>query len=164
MQKIRKIALVALLSILIVGIAYSVVKYTQQVSNTANIMGYEIQLWNKGTSSSITAIPWGDLEKGTSKTTETIFGTGNMTLKNSGDYNCIFTWNIDPSTPLPSGTTVKLEQDNGGWDEIFEGVAGNIAVPKGVYIYNMRFTLTIAADALRGPLTFKIELKAHDVL
>lgn len=163
MQKIRKIVLVALLAVLMSSIAYSIIKYTTTITNTASIIGYEIKLWRSDTGIAVESISWGNLDKNSAKDTEQVFNfSQQLKLKNTGDYITCVSWKLDPATPLPANVTLTAAFENGGWNiwnPLVTDALGPIPIGS-FYDYPVNFILTIG-DAARGPVNFGIILSAQ---
>ena len=173
MQKFKierkaRIAAVILLSILGASFAaYSLVKYTSQVTNTATVKGYEMVLWRTdGTPQAVTAIAWGDLETGTNKTTEQVLGfTQQLFLKNRGDFILYPAWNLSALTPLPNNITLTCEYfASGTWKSLPQNDYNQFAwIPVNGLTAPIRFVLTVPLDAPRGIIPpFIINLLAAD--
>ena len=163
--KIASIILIAVMSIMLV---YATLKYTETITNQANILGYELKLWRNDTAQIVTSINWDGCEKGTTKTTEEVFAfLGELYIKNTGDYMAHSAWQLDPTTELPAGVTLICEAHiiDGAW---FEWAQNNYQetwakIPAGDLIdYPIRFLLTIDANAERGEFSFNILLHAAD--
>lgn len=148
--------------------AYAVIKYTTTISNTATIKGYEVTLWRTDTNEAVINIAWGDLDQGTSKTTEVVFGFEYcLKVKNTGDYDSYIAWKLDESTPLPEGVTLTAQwtnQGDGTWsNEIPQNdfsAFGLVSV--GGLSKPIRWTLTIGADVPRQSIDFTILLLSAD--
>jgi len=160
MQRKLKLATAVLVCLLMVSVAYAVLKYSTTVPNTATVTGYEVKLWNAQTSSFVTLIPWGSIETGTSNTTEQIFSiTERMYIKNTGDYAAFVAWHLNGTT-LPAGITVTMQYKTSTWLDLAQddyGKLGSIA-SGGLSTAWVRWTLTIASTAPRGPINFDIIL------
>jgi len=165
-ERKARIAAVILLGILGASFAaYSLVKYTSQITNTATIKGYEIILWRTdGTPQAVTAIAWGNLEKGTNTTTEQVLSlTQQLFFKNTGDFVIYPAWNL--STPLPNNITLTCENYVGGaWKSLPQNDYNQFAwIPVNGLTTPIRFTLRVPLDAPRGPIPpFVINLLAAD--
>ncbi len=164
-QKAMKISGLVLLSMLATTMAaLAVIKYSGTISNTATIKGYEVSLWRIDSNAKVTAITWGDIETGTAKTTEQVFGfTEKLEIKNTGDFPISFLeWKVNGT--LPSGITVTAQYKNSGWTTWAENTPddtiarGGMAV--GEYSLVIQFDLAVANGASRGPIIFDILLLA----
>lgn len=165
MQKIRKIALLSLLSILVASVAYSALKSQDHVPNNVTVTGYGLELWNtNGSPAKITSINWGNIEQGLGNNTETIFSSAKyIKVKNVGDYPAFFCWFINASTPLPAGCSITCEYDNGGWIELpqnqFYGKFAAV-IPVGDYGVPLRWNFTVGTSTPRGAASFNMILQA----
>ena len=167
-KRLKIVALMLLITLLTTMAAYAVIKYTEIIPTTGIIKGYEIQLWQTDTNTRVTAIPWGDLETGTSKTTDEAFGfEKKLKIKNTGDYPCWIAWQLDPETPLPEGCTLIAQYYYVGgaqWRPLPENMFSDSFTWKQwtTYTDSVMWTLTIDADVPRGEITFNILLLAAD--
>jgi hypothetical protein len=163
MNKALKIGGILLLSVLLTGIVYSVLQYTATVINTAYVKGYELTLWRKDMEVAVSSFEWGDLDKGSSKSTEDVLGVaGQLYIKNTGDYDLYFAWELDPSTPLPLGITLTAKYGGSAiWPpNNYNCFESPVIHPGGLDVYPVQFVLSIGSDAVRGPVTFNILLHA----
>jgi hypothetical protein len=161
MQRNVKIGVIVLLSLLAGGVAYSVIKYTGTIQTTVNIKGYEIALWRTDTGAAVMTIDWGDLDAGTSETTEEVFAfTEKLTLKNVGDYACYMTWKIDPSYEW-ARELLTCEFKDGTWQSFPENTFPmSSPIDVGGLWLPIRWTFTVPENYARGPTGFNILLVA----
>lgn len=164
MQKIKKIALLCLLSILIVGIAFGVLKYTEKISNTVTVTGYELQLWRKDTNARVTTIPWGSIDQGANKTSDAALGfTQKLTIKNVGDYDLYAAWKLNSTLPNGATVTAKFAASEGSsWNTWTENDYSSLSLfsPGEVGSRRIQFILNIPDGTPRGPVNFDILLLA----
>lgn len=164
MQKIRKIALLSLLSILIVGIAFGVLKYQEKISNTVTITGYELQLWRVDTNTRVTSIAWGGINQGANKTSDAALGfTQKLTIKNVGDYDLYAAWKLNSTLPNGATVTAQYASSEGSswstWTENYFDQVGSLS-PGEVNSRRIQFILNIPDGTPRGPVNFDILLLA----
>jgi hypothetical protein len=164
----KKLSLVVLLTILAASfVAYAAIKYTGTVTNTANIKGYKIALWNTLTNTPIDAIPWGDLDLNIVKTTETIFASiHQIKMKNVGNYQCFAAWKMNDT--LPSGVTLLCDywqgDSEGNWVPLPQNDYSSMGaiIPNGFNLYGLRWSLNAATGAAMGSFNFTIYLLGAD--
>jgi len=173
-MSMKRGSLLALISltILVTSIAgYAAVMWTSpNITNSGNVLGYEIQLYRLDTAAQVTNIPWGNVIQGSTTMTEAIFSfTQKLVMKNTGDYREWLAWHVNGT--LPSGITVTAAyMYNSAWTNLppdyytsmnvwnidpvdyASGIApGHISPP-------IEFTLTVDANAPRGAFSFNIVL------
>jgi hypothetical protein len=159
-QKLKKIALLSLLSILIVGIAFGVLKYQEKITNTVTVTGYELQLWRVDTNARVTSIAWGGIDQGLNKTSDTAFGfTQKLTIKNVGDYEFWAAWKLNST--LPNGATVTAQfasSEGSPWSTWTENTYDSLSSmsPGEVNSRRIQFILNIPDGTPRGPVDFDI--------
>lgn len=165
MQKIKKVSLLVLLSILVVGIAFGVLKYTEKITNNVTITGYELQLWRMDSNTRVITITWGTMDQGSNKTTDTALGfTQKLAIKNTGDYALYAAWKLNST--LSNGATLTGQIAISGEGTAYTNWAqndyyGSIS-PGSVSNYRIQWTLVIPDGTPRGPLTFDILLLAGE--
>ena len=164
MQKMKKLALVALLSILVVGIAFGVLKYTEKITNTVTITGFELQLWRVDTNARVITITWGSIDQGSNKTSDAAFGfTQKLTIKNVGDYEFYAGWKLNSS--MINGATVTAQyalSEGSAWSTWTENDFSSLSLmsPGEVNSRRIQFILNIPDGTPRGPITFDVLLLA----
>jgi hypothetical protein len=159
----KKLALVAFLSILLVGVAFGILKYTEKITNTVTITGYELQLWRDDTNAQVTTITWGSLDQGLNKTSDEAFGfTKKLAVKNTGDYALYAAWKLNST--LPNGATVTGQIATSGEGSAWENWTQNnyygAISPSALSTFRIQWTLIIPDGTPRGPITFDILLLA----
>lgn len=162
-QMARMASTVLLLLLFASVTTLGILKYMGQITNTATIQGYELQLWQTKTGAAVTTIPWGNVEKGMNTTSETALGlTQQLFLKNTGDYLLYAGWNLSSSTPLPNNVTLTAQYYTTSWQDWPQNNYFTLgSLPANTVNGNaIRFTLSIPSDAARGPLSFTIDLLA----
>ncbi len=165
MQKLsrKKLGLLVLLSILICGVAYGVLKYQEKITNTANIIGYDVKLFRTDTSAIVTAIPYGDIEQGLNKSSDQAFAfTKKLVMKNAGDFDCYLGWKLN--TTLPNGVTLTCQYfwENSEWKPLPQNTFSDTnswgLVAKNTLSQPVMWTLNVPNDAPRGLISFDILL------
>jgi hypothetical protein len=167
MQKAVKIAAILLLSLMTVSLtAYAAIRFTLPISNTANIMGYEIQLWDTQNSTAITSFNWGDLSVGSTVDTDQLLGgyTRPLVIRNLDAYYIFVGWNC--TNTLPSGVTLTAQYYNSGYGE-YQSWPQNTynLIPQLNPTSNsvpIKFILTVSASATNGPFSFTINVLAAE--
>jgi hypothetical protein len=165
LQKFKKLAFVALLSILVVGIAFGVLKYTEKITNNVTITGYELQLWRVDTNARVITISWGSLDQGLNKTSDEAFGfTQKLAIKNTGDYALYGAWKLNST--LPNGATLTAQIATSGEGTSYIPWAQNdyygAISPGGLSAFRIQWTLIIPDGTPRGPMTFDVLLLAGE--
>jgi hypothetical protein len=163
-QKIKKISLLCLLSILVVGIAFGILKYTEKISNTVTITGFELQLWRVDTNARVTSIDWSGIDQGANKTSDAALGfVKKLSIKNVGDYEFTTAWKLNSSLPNGSTLTAEYAQSEGDpwltWTENTYDLIG-FTQPGTVNGKRIQFILTIPDGTPRGLVDFDILLLA----
>lgn len=161
MKRLKIVSIAAILAILLAVSAYAaIVYYSANITNTGNITAYEAQLFRLDTGTQVTNIPWGNLAKGVSNNTDTIFGfTQQLVIKNTGDYDQYVGWQLNGT--LPAGVTLTCQYwAPMNWFNLPEDTY--TLVSPGAHSYPIRFVLTTASDAPRGAFNFNINIVASD--
>lgn len=159
---------IALVSAVLVAslacVALAAVVYQLTITTTMTVTGYEMQLWNVGTGTAVTSIPWGGVQQGGTIDSDAALGlsltTHQLTVKNTGDLSLNVAWQIDPSTPLPSGVTVTASVANSNMEPYQTWDANNFArsvAPGGTATWFVRWTVSVNGAA-RGSSPFNIML------
>jgi hypothetical protein len=165
-----KIALAAALIAIIIGTTYAVIKYTSTVTNSVTIKGYGIKLWRLDSDTEVLTINWTQLDLGTLKTSDDALGlplsSHKLAIKNPGNYIAYIGWQIDPTTPLPTGVTITGQHTNTETEPYQETWGPNVFtffVPaESVSSWRIRWTLNVGPNATRGTYNFTILLLASD--
>ena len=116
---LRKAAILIVLAAVLVGSVAASIMYSRTITNTATIKAaWGISLWRMDGAyvnpvELITSIAWGELDPGTTKNTNSLFGTC-LKLKNDGNAEVHVAWQLDPTTPLPSGVSLTAWYSNSG--------------------------------------------------
>lgn len=170
MKTKTKAILCAALIAIMVGVTYAAIKYTATISNTMKIEGYQIKLWDVQADAEVTAINWGTFTIGQTKDSDTALGlptaTHKLAIKNTGDRVAYIGWQIDPTTPLPTGVTIsgwhantETEPYQQTWNE---NMFTYFVTTASVSSWRIKWTLTTGVDASKGDFTFNILLLAAD--
>jgi len=179
-MRLRKISKTTTILLLIIGVlatAFATVYYTRTITNQATIKAaWGISLWRTDASyqnpvEMITAINWGELDPGTEFTTNQLYGTC-LKLKNDGNTEVWVAWQLDPTTPLPSGVTLTARYCYGGsdWMDLLQNSFADIHINKGAFsgvssdpnAGRIEWKLSIDLYADPGAFAFNILLKAAD--
>lgn len=167
MQKVsrKKLASIAVVGILLLAVtSYAILKYQEKITNTGNVIGYEVKLVRRDTNAIITTIPWGDIEQGQTKTSDaSLVLTKNLTMKNTGDFDCYMGWKLNST--LPNGITLTCQYwytDGAAWKPLaqnqFSDSDGWSLVAKNTFSNPVMWTLNVPNDSPRGAINFDILL------
>lgn len=170
MRKSIKLASIGVIfAVLLAVSAYAtIVYYSANIPMSGNITAYESQLFRLDTNTQVSAIAWGNLAKGASVNTDSLFGfSQKLVIKNTGDYAQWMGWQLNST--LPTGVTLTaqyytdawydLPQDSYNWNQPYAGANG---IDAGSQTPPLRFVLSVASNAPRGAFTFNIVLVASD--
>jgi hypothetical protein len=173
---LRKAAILIVLAAVLVGSVAASIMYSRTVTNYATIKAaWGISLWRMDGSyvnpvELVTSIAWGELNPGTAQNTNSLFGTC-LKLKNDGNAIVHVAWQLDPTTPLPTGVTLTARFSSGAsyWDLPANDYA-TIVIEPGRFSGSpnepnsgkIEFTLTIDQFAPPTSFVFGILLNAAD--
>jgi hypothetical protein len=154
-------------------VTYAVVQYTRTITNTAGVKSaWNVQLWKVNPPEMLTSIEWGDMDPGTTWTTNQLFSGTCMRLKNVGNSLIWVAWELDPTTPLPSGVTFSVRYGITGTQmiDLAELDFSTISIEPGLFSGNegdpnsgkVEFKLTLDQYATPGGFSFNILLHAAD--
>ena len=167
MKRTAKISAIAIVGLLMLAVAgYAILKFTANVTNTANVIGYEVNLIRTDNLATVTSIPWASIEQGFNKTTDQIFNLPRaLKIKNVGDFSVFLGWKLNESTPLVDGATLTCEYYDASeqlWyplaQNTFSAAHGWTEVAINGLSLPLRWTLDIPLQCPRGELGFGIVL------
>ena len=166
----KKVALACVLILLMFGVTYGAIRYTQVIPNNVTVKGMAIQLWRLDSGAEVTSISWGEMDGGSSKDSDVALElpttTHKLAIKNRGDYNAYIGWRIDPETPLPTGVTLTGQHANmetEPYQQTWNENTFTFSVPAGsISQWRIRWTLSVSADAVIGDHSFNILLLGAD--
>jgi hypothetical protein len=178
-MRLKKLSRTSLALLIIIGVlatAFATIYFSRTITNNATIKSsWGLSLWRMDAGyvnpvEMITSIAWGEIDPGTYVTTNQLFGTC-LKLKNDGNTEIHVAWQLDPTTPLPSGVTLTAKYCYGdGWWDLPENDFSTITIAKGSFSGDsgnpnsgrIEFKLTIDSFADPTAFSFNILLKAAD--
>jgi hypothetical protein len=149
MEKFKKISIMLVLSMLMMGIAFAVIMQQKSITNNMTLnASYDFALYETGTTTPVTTIEWDGFNDGETK--EYI-----IDLKYLGNVQGRIYWD----GALPSGWTLTIKEKNhdaNTYNDWLSGVSNQITGLDYGHLKNVKLILTETTATPLTPYTFTV--------